>query len=112
MPSSPSSVDWDWGERRRRAGGVSAGGVTAPPTTSQTVGGSEGEGYSLSGLLRTPFCWYYLCLEEAIVSEGRRRASRLSRGRGFFVVCVMKKNQVEGLKIILLPAIKSKFMAL
>ena len=41
-----------------------------------------------------------------------RRASRLSRGGGFFVVCVGKKNQVEGLKIILLPAIKSKFMAI
>ena len=36
----------------------------------------------------------------------------MSRGGGFFVVCVGKKNQVEGLKIILLPAIKSKFMAL
>jgi len=51
VPSSPSSVDWDWGERRRRAGGVSAGGVTAPPTTSQTVGGSEGEGVFTVGVV-------------------------------------------------------------
>jgi len=91
--------------RRRVVTGAGGGGVAVAPTTAHNAGGSGGLG---SGVVVDAILLVFSSVEAI-----RRRIGEKTRGdERHFVVCVMKKIQDEGAKIILLPAMKSKLMAL
>ena len=70
-----------------------------------TLGGSGGLG---SGVVVDAI----LLVFSSVEAIRRRIGEKTCGDERHFVVCVMKKIQDEGAKIILLPAMKSKLMAL
>lgn len=99
MPTSPS------GGVRRVVTGAGVGGVAVAPTTAHNAGGSGGLG---SGVVVDAI----LLVFSSVEAIRRRIGEKTCGDERHFVVCVMKKIQDEGAKIILLPAMKSKLMAL